>query len=92
MLMKLATGVNFINILRPLFSYERKLSSFSLITFGFVIFGAKISYEKSACKMLVKLTAGRFSRRRNRIRHQPPLAWSGYRLGLGGETTQGMDR
>jgi len=51
-------GVNFINILRAYFLYESKLSSFSLVTFGFVIFGAKISYEKRACKMLMKLTTG----------------------------------
>ena len=36
------SGVNFINILCARFSYESKLSSFSLVTFGFVIFGAKI--------------------------------------------------
>jgi len=45
-LMKLTTGVNFINILYTHFLYESKLSSFSLITFGFMIFGAKILYEK----------------------------------------------
>jgi len=33
------------------------LSSFSLITFGFVIFGAKILYKKRARKTLMKLTA-----------------------------------
>jgi hypothetical protein len=39
------------------FSYESKLSSFSLITFGFVIFDSKILYKKCARKMLMKLTA-----------------------------------
>jgi len=38
MLMKLTPGVNFINILRTSFLNESKLSSFSLVTFGFVIF------------------------------------------------------
>jgi len=38
-------GVNFINILWVCFSYESKFQSFSLIIFGFVIFGAKILYE-----------------------------------------------
>ncbi len=38
------------------FFYESKLSSFSLITFGFVIFGAKILNEKCARKSLMKLT------------------------------------
>jgi len=40
------------------FLYKSKLSSFSLITFGFGIFGAKILYKKCACKMLMKLTPG----------------------------------
>jgi hypothetical protein len=54
----LTTGVNFINILRACFSYESKLSSFSLIMFGFVIFGGKILYKKLARKILMKLTTG----------------------------------
>jgi len=40
------------------FVYDSKFRSFSLITFGFVIFGAKILYEKWANKILMKLTAG----------------------------------
>ncbi len=51
-------GVDFINILHARFSYESKLSSFSLVTFNFAIFGAKILYEKYAFKMLMKLTPG----------------------------------
>jgi len=46
---------------RAHFSYESKLSSFSLVTNPkpkFVIFGAKISYEKPGHKMLMKLTPG----------------------------------
>ncbi len=39
-------GVNFINILRARFLYESKFFSFSLLTYGFVIFGAKILYKK----------------------------------------------
>ncbi len=50
-------GVNFINILHARFSYESKLSSFCLITFGFVIFCTKILYKKRTRKMLMKLTA-----------------------------------
>jgi len=37
------------------------LSSFSLNTFSFVIFGAKILYEKLERKTLRKLTVGRLS-------------------------------
>jgi len=47
--------VNFINVLLKHFLYESKLSSFSLVTFGFVIFGAKILYQKCARKILMKL-------------------------------------
>ncbi len=54
-----ATGVNFINILRTHFLYKRQLSSLSLVTFGFVIFGAKILFEKCASKMLMKLIPGK---------------------------------
>jgi hypothetical protein len=50
----LTAAVNFINILCARFLYESKLNTFSLITFGCVIFGAKILYEKSVCKMLMK--------------------------------------
>jgi hypothetical protein len=52
-LMKLTPGVNFISICCARFLYESKLSSFSLTTFVFVIFGAKILYEKCACKTLM---------------------------------------
>jgi len=38
------------------FFLENELSSFSLITFGFVIFGTKILCEKCARKTLMKLT------------------------------------
>jgi len=41
---------NFINILRSRFSYQSELSSFSLIMFGFVIFGAKILYKNASIK------------------------------------------
>jgi len=50
-------GVNFINILCSWFLYESKFWSFFLITFGFVIFGAKIWYKKCSRKTLMKLTA-----------------------------------
>ena len=53
----LTVGVNFINVLQLRFSYESKLSSFSLVTFGFVIFGAKISYKNARIKILMKLTS-----------------------------------
>ena len=47
--------VNFTNILRAAFSYERVVSSFFVLTFRFVIFRRK---EIAARKMLVKLTLG----------------------------------
>ncbi len=50
------TGVNFINILSAHFSYKSKLSSFSLVTFGFVIFGANFLQENHRRKTLMKLT------------------------------------
>jgi len=50
------TGVYFINVLRAPFLYVSLFGSFSLVTFGFVIFGAKILYEKHAPKTLMKLT------------------------------------
>jgi len=46
MLMKLTIGVNFINILRLPFLYECVLRSFSLVTFGFVIFSERILVQK----------------------------------------------
>jgi len=47
-------GVNFINILCWHFWYESASCSFSLVCFGFVIF-----WQKSAHKMLMKLTTAR---------------------------------
>jgi len=49
------TGVNFNNILSAHFSYKIKLSSFSLLTFAFVIFFTPKHWHK----MLMKLTPGR---------------------------------
>jgi len=49
-------GVNFINILRAPFTVESVLHSFSLLQFGFVVFGRKNIGEKAARKMLMKLT------------------------------------
>jgi len=40
------------------FLYKSELSSFSLLTFGFVIFWRKNIGAKSLCKMLMKLTHG----------------------------------
>jgi hypothetical protein len=59
-LTKWSDGVNLINILRIRFSYKSKLSSFSLVMFGFVIFGAKILNKKRASKTLMQLPAGKF--------------------------------
>ena len=56
MLVKLTTGVNFINILHKSFLYKSKLSSFSLIRFGFAIFLFQNIGEKVKRKMLMKLT------------------------------------
>ncbi len=58
MLVKLTTGVNFINILHKSFLYKSKLSSFSQVTFGFVIFLCQIISKKCALKMLMKFTPG----------------------------------
>ncbi len=55
-LMKLTPWVNFINVLRPSFLYESKLSRFSLITFSFAIFRGNNICTKCARKMLMKLT------------------------------------
>ena len=52
------TGVNFTNILRAAFLCESLVSSFSVLTFRFVIFGRKEIGAKAARKMLVKLTPG----------------------------------
>ena len=43
------------NILRAHFSYESKLNSFSLVTFGFVIFWRQNIGKKVVYKMLMKL-------------------------------------
>ncbi len=53
---RLRLGVNFINILRKHFSYESKLTSFSLITFDFEIFWHQNIGKKVAHKMLMKFT------------------------------------
>jgi len=49
-------GVNFINILRTRFSYKSELCHFSLITVWLYDFLAKGYRQKSARKMLMKLT------------------------------------
>jgi len=59
---ELQPGVNFINVLRTTFLYVSLFGSFSLVTFGFVIFGAKILYEKRLPKTLMKLTEGNSKR------------------------------
>ena len=51
-------GASFTNILRAAFSYESVLSSFSVLTFRFVIFWRKEIGANAARKMLVKLTHG----------------------------------
>ncbi len=55
-------GVNFSNVLRGAFfvrkSFRQLFGSFSLATFGFVIFGAKILLQKRRCKTLMKSTQG----------------------------------
>jgi len=53
--MAYSPGVNVINILGRRFSNESKLSSFSLITFGFAIFWRQNIGKKCANKMLMKL-------------------------------------
>jgi len=49
------SGVNFINIWRSRFSYESKLSSFSQVTFGFVIFWCQNIGAQCKHKMLMEL-------------------------------------
>jgi len=58
MLIKLTTGVNFINILQAVFSYETVLFRFSVHPVCICIFLQKEIGAKVACKMLVKLTIG----------------------------------
>jgi len=53
----LPQGVNFINVLCLSLSFESALSSFSLVTCGSRIFGAKFLFEKCERKTLMKLTA-----------------------------------
>jgi len=50
------------------FIQQQNEQLFSIITFGFVIFGAEITYEKRACKTLMKLTAERLLRKYANIR------------------------
>jgi len=52
----LPEGGKFINILHKRFSYQSKLSSFSLIMFGFEILWCQNIGKKVARKMLMKLT------------------------------------
>jgi hypothetical protein len=54
----LPPGVNFTNILRVAFLYERFFQAFMSLQFGFVIFWQKDFGAKGAHKMLVKLTPG----------------------------------
>jgi hypothetical protein len=56
MLMKMTTGVNVINILQALFSYEGALRSFSIITVLLGIFLAKYISKKAACKIFMTIT------------------------------------
>ncbi len=51
MVVKLTLGVNFINVLRAHFLYERLLSNYVLAL-------VKNSYKKCACLTLMKLTLG----------------------------------
>ncbi len=51
-----SAGVNFIHILCAIFLYDSALGSFSLVTFGFVIFWQTNIRKKGARKMLMKLT------------------------------------
>jgi len=55
-LMHCCSGVNFNNILHAGFLYGSKLSSFSLITFGFAIFWRQNISKKVERKLLMKLT------------------------------------
>jgi len=48
------------HFMRTFILHESKLSSFSLVTFSFVIFGAIISYKKCSRKTLMKLTSTLF--------------------------------
>jgi len=55
-------GVNFINILRTNFSYERRFGSFSYVHVTREKLPKQCSFEKFVCKMLMKLTIGVHSR------------------------------
>jgi len=54
---KYSPGVNFINVLHGHFLYKIFDAKTSNPNYSFVIFGAKILYEKCACTSLMKLTA-----------------------------------
>jgi len=58
MLVKLTTGVNFINILCARFLYKVLCTTFMRLQCWFVIFCRKEIGAKAACKMLVNLTPG----------------------------------
>jgi len=55
MMVKLTSGVNFINILHKRFLYKSVLLSFSLVMFLLCNFLAKGYWQKSTHKMLMKL-------------------------------------
>jgi len=59
MLVKLTTGVNFINNFLTTFLFKSVLNSFSLVADCFCNFCQKNICAKAAHKMLVKLTIGR---------------------------------
>jgi len=58
MLVKLTTGVNFINISLVPFCMKVFCAAFLLLQFGCAIFCQKNIGAKAACKMLIKLTTG----------------------------------
>jgi len=58
MLVKLTTGVNFINIFTRIFCQYFGAKNYKSETFGFETFWQKDIGAKSARKMLVKLTTG----------------------------------
>jgi hypothetical protein len=61
-LVKLMPGVNFINMLCMRFLYKSKLSSFSLVTFGLVIFWPGVNFINMLCmRFLYKSKLSSFS-------------------------------
>jgi len=58
MLVKLTPGVNFINILLACFSYASAFFAKTELFSSYILAKKALSYEKCACKMLVKLTPG----------------------------------